>query len=86
MIKEKNPLLKLKLQNTISPLMFFYNNNVESLYELYDIILEAPFENIWFETINILFGYCQLVAYLFDATVSSIYIITPFSFYLFGIK
>ena len=86
MIKEKNPLLKLKLQNTISPLMFFYNNNVESLYELYDLILEAPFENIWFEIINILFGYCQLVAYLFDATVSSIYIITPFSFYLFGIK
>ena len=86
MIKEKNPLLKLKLQKTISPLMNLYNDNVESLYELYDLILEAPFENIWFEIINILFGYFQLVAYLFDGTVSSIFIITLFSFYQFGIK
>ena len=86
MIKEKNPLLKLKLQKTISPLMNLYNNNAESLYELYEIILEAPFENIWFETINILFGYCQLMAYLFDGTVSRIFIITLFSFYQFGIK
>ena len=53
---------------------------------LYDIKLEAPFENIWFEAIHILFGYCQLMAYLFDATVSSIFIITPFSLYQFGIK
>jgi hypothetical protein len=86
MINEKNPLLKLKLQKSISPLMSLYNNNVESFYDLYDIILEAPFENIWFETIHILFGYCQLIAYLFDATVSIIFIIIPFSFHQFGIK
>ena len=86
MIREINFLLKLKLQKTISPLINLYNNNADSLYELYDLILEAPFENIWFETINNLFGYCKLVAYLFDGTVSSIFIITPFSFYLFGIK
>jgi len=71
MLKEKNPLLKLKLQKSISPLMRLYNNYIESYYDLYDIILEAPFENIWFETIHILFGYLQLVAYLFDETVSN---------------
>ena len=86
MINEKNPLIKLKLQKSISPLMSLYNNNVESFYDLYDIILEAPFENIWFETMHILFGYCQLIAYLFDATVSIIFIIIPFSFHQFGIK
>jgi len=72
MLKEKNPLLKLKLQKSISPLMRLYNNYIESYYDLYDIILEAPFENIWFETIHILFGYLQLVAYLFDETVSNV--------------
>ena len=71
MIREKNPLLTLKLQKSISPLMRLYNNYIESYYDLYDIILEAPFENIWFETIHILFGYLQLVAYLFDETVSN---------------
>ena len=86
MIREKNPLLELKLQKSVSPLMDLYNNNVESLYDLYEMILEDPFENIWFETIHILFGYCQLMAYLFDGTVSSIFIIIPFSFYQFGIK
>ena len=86
MIREKTPLLELKLQKSVSPLMDLYNNNVESLYDLYEIILEAPFENIFFEIIHILFGYCQLMAYLFDGTVSSIFIIIPFSFYQFGIK
>ena len=86
MIKELNFLLKLKLQKSVSPLMNLYKNNIESFYDLYDIILEAPFENIFFEIIHILFGYCQLMAYLFDGTVSSIFIIIPFSFYQFGIK
>ena len=86
MIKENNPLLRLKLQKSISPLMSLYENYVELFYDLYDIILEAPFENIWFEAIHILFGYCQLMAYLFDATVSSIFIIAPNSFHQFGIK
>ena len=72
MLKEKNPLLKLKLQKSISPLMRLYNNYIESYYDLYDIILEAPFESIWSETIHILFGYLQLVAYLFDETVSNV--------------
>ena len=86
MIKEKNPLLKLKLRKSVSPLMNLYNDNVESFFDLYDLILESPFENIWFETIHILLGYCQLMSYLFDGTVSSIFIITHFSFYQFGIK
>ena len=86
MIKEKNPLLKLKLKKSVSLFMNLYNNNVESFFDLYDTLLEAPFENIWFETIHILFGYCQLMAYLFDGTVSSIFIIISFSFSQFGIK
>ena len=86
MIKEKNPLLELKLQRSVSFLMNFYNNNIESLYDLYEILLEAPFENIYFEIIHILFGYCQFMTFLFDVTVRSIFIIIPFSFYQFGIK
>ena len=80
MIKEKNPLLKLKLQKSISSLMSLYINNVELFYDLYDIILEAPFENIWFEIMHILFGYLQLVSYLFDATVSNILLFFPLVF------
>ena len=86
MIKEKMPLLRLKLKKSISPLMNLYTNNAESFYDLFDVILESPFENIWFEIIHILFGYFQLMAYLFVPTVSSIFIITSFSFHQFGIK
>jgi hypothetical protein len=71
MIKEKNPLLNLKLVKDKSPLLDFYNNNVETLFELFDLLLDNPIENIWFEFIKILFGYTQLIAFAFDPGVSN---------------
>ena len=75
MLKEKNPLLKIKLHKTTSYILKFYNDNLEVLFTLYDLILENPLEIFWFEFINIFVGYCQLVSYLFDAIVSNQFII-----------
>ncbi len=74
MLKEKNPLLKIKLHKTTSYILKFYNDNSEVLFTLYDLILENPSEIFWFEFINIFIGYCQLIAYLFDSTVSNQFI------------
>ena len=71
MIREKNPLLKLKIQNRKSTLFEFYYSYSESLYELFDSIIENSIENFWYECINILLGYIQLIAYMFDPTVSN---------------
>jgi len=75
MLKEKNPLLKIKMHKTTSYILKFYNDNSEVLFTLYDLILENPVEIFWFEFINIFVGYCQLVSYLFDAIVSNQFII-----------
>ena len=71
MIKEKNPLLKLKLKETKSSLSEFYSSYEESLYTLFDLMIENSIENFWYECINILLGYIQLIAYIFDPTVSN---------------
>ena len=71
MIREKNPLLKLKIQNRKSTLFEFYYSYWESLYELFDLIIENSIDNFWYECINILLGYIQLIAYMFDPTVSN---------------
>ena len=71
MIKEKNPLLNLKIVKDKSPLLDFYNNEIETLFELFDLLLDNPIENIWFEFIKILFGYTQLIAFAFDPGVSN---------------
>ena len=71
MIKEKNPLLNLKIVKDKSPLLDFYNNEIETLFELFDLLLDNPFENIWFEFIKIMFGYIQLIAFAFDPGVSN---------------
>ena len=68
---EKNPLLKLKIQNRKSTLFEFYYSYSESLYELFDLIIENSIDNFWYECINILLGYIQLIAYMFDPTVSN---------------
>ena len=74
MLKEAN-LLKLKLHKSTSFLFKFYNDNSEILFTLYDLLLENPIEIFWYEFIHIFFGYSQLIAYLFDATVSNLFII-----------
>ena len=45
MIKEKNPLLKLKLTKNNSWFKEFYTKFSELLYELFDLILEDPIES-----------------------------------------
>lgn len=88
MSKEKNPLLNINLSKKRNILINFYINISESLYSLFVLILEDPIENFWFEIFNIIFGYFQLFAYLFDSTVSIYLIIYNkfYSFIQFGIK
>lgn len=74
MNKEKNPLLYIQLTKKRKTFITFYNACTESLYSLFDLILEDPIENFWFECINIFFGYIQLILFIFDSTVS-IYLI-----------
>ena len=85
MLKEAN-LLKIKLHKSTSFLLKFYNDNSEILFTLYDLLLENPIEIFWFEFIHIFFGYSQLIAYLFDSTVSNQLILKLYSFFQFGIK
>ena len=70
MLKEKNPLLKLKLDNNKKTLSDLYENIYEGLFMLYDFILEEPIENFWYECLNIIASYLQLIALSFDPVVS----------------
>lgn len=70
MLKEKNPLLYMKLKKEKSFFFKLNKNITESLYSLFDLILEDLFENIWYEYINIILGYLQLIMFIFDQTVS----------------
>lgn len=72
MLKEKNPLLKLELEKNKSLLNKIINFSFEALYELYDYILDSPIENLWYEYIIIILSYLQLIALMFDDTVSII--------------
>lgn len=70
MLKEKNPLLKLKIKKEKIFLFELYKKIIEGIYTLFDLILEKPIENFWFELFNIFFGYFQLIIHSFDRTVS----------------
>ena len=70
MLKEKNPLLRLKLKEEKSFFYILIKAINESLYSLFDLILEELYENIWYEYISIIFQYLQLIIYIFDKTVS----------------
>ena len=43
---------------------------MESFYALFELILEDPIENFWFECFNISIGYTQLISYTLDLTVN----------------
>ena len=72
MIQEKNPLIDLEFSPKSSMFKNIYDRTTESLYSLFDLILEAPIENIVFEVLIISLGYLQLIAFIFDPTVSNI--------------
>jgi hypothetical protein len=47
---------------------------LESFYVLFDLILEDPLENFWYEIVGIVLGYIQILYYLIDKTVSELLI------------
>ena len=70
MLKDKNPLLKLNLIEKKFILTEISIKIFESFYKLFDIILEDPIENFWFEFLGIAMGYSQILYYLVARTVS----------------
>ena len=74
MIREKSPLLDINITKKRAFYIEYYNSFSESLYSLFDLILKDPIENFWYECFNILFGYFQLIVFIFDSTVNIYYI------------
>jgi hypothetical protein len=75
MLKENNPLLKLDIKEKKSYLFSIITKVLESFYVLFDLILEDPLENFWYEIVGIVLGYIQILYYLIDKTVSELLII-----------
>ena len=69
MLKDKNPILKIKinLENSSSVNKFY-----EALYLLYDFILNDSIEIFFLDFLGILLSYLQLIAFIFEDTVSII--------------
>jgi hypothetical protein len=74
MLKENNPLLKLDIKVKKSYLSSIIFKVLESFYSLFDLILEDPLENFWYEIVSIILGYIQILYYLIDKTVSTLFI------------
>ena len=72
MLKDKSAILKINFQKEKPYLLNIINNFLESLYALYDFILEDPIEIFWYECFSIIISYLQLIAFIFDKTVSII--------------
>ena len=72
MLKDKKSLLKLNFKKQIPQLSNIFDYIFESLYALYDLILDDPIENFCYESFNIIISYLQLIAFIFDKTVSII--------------
>ena len=69
MLKEKHPLLKLKLKKQKNIISKIIHESYNALFTLYYLILEYTIENILYELINIVLGYFQLIIFIFDNTV-----------------
>ena len=69
MLKDKNPVLKIKIkvENSSSVKKFF-----EALYSLYDFILNDSKEIFFLYFLGILLSYLQLIVFIFVDTVSII--------------
>ena len=70
MLKEKNPLLNIKIKEEKVTIEEIIINIMESFFTLFDLILENPIDNFWYEFIGIIIGYSQILLYIFDKTVS----------------
>ena len=69
-MKEKCSILKMKEKKSESKLSDSVNNLCESLYALYDYILEDPIENLWYECISVIITYFQIMSFMFKKEVS----------------
>ena len=69
MLKDKNPVLKIKIkvENSSSVNKFF-----EAIYSLYDFILNDSIEIFFLDFLGIFLSYLQLIAFIFEDTVSII--------------
>ncbi len=70
MLKEENPLLNLKINIENSFLNKLLNNVLQSLFTLFELILDDPIENFWLEILNIFICYIQIIMFIFNETVS----------------
>ena len=73
MLREKNPLLKLKLKKEKTILTIILIDNIfHPLFELFELILDDPIENFWFEIISLFICYIQIIMFIFNETVRNI--------------
>ena len=70
MIKEHN-IITIKIKKEQSLLTKLINNILESLFALFELILDDPIENFWFEIISLFICYIQIIMFIFNETVSS---------------
>ena len=74
MLKEKNPLLKLKLKKEKTLYNKLLNNIIQAIYVLFELILDDPIENFWFEILSLFICYIQIIMFIFNETVSQLFI------------
>ena len=72
MLTQKNLLIKLKLKKEKPIIISIINDIFESLFSLFDLILDDPIENFWFEIISLLICYIQIIMFIFNETVRNI--------------
>ena len=71
MLKENNPLLKLVIKKEKSFFRKILHNTLQSLYALFELILDDPIENFWFEITSLFICYIQIIMFIFNETVSN---------------
>jgi len=69
MLKDKNPVLKIKIKKENSSSV---NKLYEALFSLYCFILNDSIEIFFLDFLGILLSYLQLIAFIFEDTVSII--------------
>lgn len=74
MLKEKNPLLKLKIKKEKTLYNKLLNNIIQAIYVLFELILDDPIENFWFEILSLFICYIQIIMFIFNETVSQLFI------------
>lgn len=73
MLRENNPLLKLKLKKEKTILTkILIDNFFQPLFELFELVLDDPIENFWFEVISLFICYIQIIMFIFNETVRNI--------------